>query len=244
VNKVLLITGAGRGIGAATAKLAAAQGYDVAINYQRDDAAAASVVAAVQAADRRGIVIKGDMAREDDIARMFKTVDDELGRLTHFVYNAGITGGYGRLEDAEPAMMRNVLELNVLGALLCVKAAAARMSVKHGANGGAMVMLSSMAASLGSPGEYIWYAASKGGIDSMTVGLSKELAADGIRVNAVAPGLIATEIHPPGRLDRLAPMMPIARAGTADEVAPAIMFLLSDASSYTTGTILRVSGGR
>ena len=244
MNKVLLITGAGRGIGAATAKLAAAQGYDVAINYQRDEAAAAAVVSAVQAAGRRGIAIKGDMAREDDIARMFKTVDGELGRLTHFVYNAGITGGYGRLEDAEPAMMRNVLELNVLGALLCVKAAAARMSVKHGGNGGAMVMLSSMAATLGGPGEYVWYAASKGAIDSMTVGLSKELAADGIRINAVAPGLIATDIHPPGRLDRLAPMMPIARAGTAEEVAPAILFLLSDASSYTTGTILRVSGGR
>ena len=244
MNKVLLITGAGRGIGAATAKLAAAQGYDVAINYQRDDAAAASVVAAVQAADRRGIVIKGDMAREDDIARMFKTVDDELGRLTHLVYNAGITGGYGRLEEADPAMMRYVLELNVLGALLCVQAAIPRMSVKHGGAGGAMVMLSSMAASLGSPGEYIWYAASKGGIDSMTVGLSKELAADGIRVNAVAPGLIATDIHPPGRLDRLAPTMPIARAGTAEEVAPSILFLLSEASSYTTGTILRVSGGR
>lgn len=242
--KVLLITGAGRGIGAATAKLAAAHGYDVAINYQRDDAAAASVVAAVQATGRRGIAIKGDLAREDDIARMFKTVDDELGRLTHLVYNAGVTGGYGRLESADPAMMRNVLELNVLGALLCVQAAIPRMSAKQGAAGGAVVMLSSMAASLGGPGEYVWYAASKGGIDSMTIGLSKELAADGIRVNAVAPGLIATDIHPPGRLDRLAPMMPIARAGTPDEVAPAILFLLSDASSYTTGTILRVSGGR
>ena len=243
MSKVLLITGAGRGIGAATAKLAAAQGYDVAINYQRDDAAAASVVAAVQAAGRRGVAIKADLAREDDIARMFKTVD-ELGRLTHLVYNAGITGGYGRLEAADAAMMRNVLELNVLGALLCVQAAIPRMSSRHGGAGGAMVMLSSMAASLGSPGEYVWYAASKGAIDSMTVGLSKELAADGIRVNAVAPGLIATDIHPPGRLDRLAPMMPIARAGTAEEVAPSILFLLSDASSYTTGTILRVSGGR
>ena len=242
--KVLLITGAGRGIGAATAKLAAAQGYDVAINYLRDETAAAAVVSAVRAAGRRGIAIKGDLAREDDIARMFKTVDDELGRLTHLVYNAGVTGGYGRLEAAEAAMMRNVLELNVLGALLCVQAAIPRMSVKQGAAGGAIVLLSSMAASLGSPGEYVWYAASKGGIDSMTIGLSKELAVDGIRVNAVAPGLIATEIHPPGRLDRLAPMMPIARAGTADEVAPSILFLLSDASSYTTGTILRVSGGR
>ena len=244
MSKVLLITGAGRGIGAATAKLAAARGYDVAVNYLRDEAAAASVVSAAKAAGRRGIAIQGDMAREDDIARMFETVDDELGRLTHLVYNAGITGGYARLEDADAAMMRNVLELNVLGALLCVKAAAPRMSAKHGANGGAMVLISSMAASLGSPGEYVWYAASKGAIDSMTVGLSKELAADGIRVNAVSPGLIATDIHPPGRLDRLAPMMPIARAGTAEEVAPAIMFLLSDASSYTTGTILRVSGGR
>jgi len=244
VSKILLITGAARGIGAATAKLAALQGYDVAINYLRDETAAAAVVSAVRAAGRRGIAIKGDLAREDDIARMFKTVDDELGRLTHLVYNAGVTGGYGRLEAAEAAMMRNVLELNVLGALLCVQAAIPRMSVKQGAAGGAIVLLSSMAASLGSPGEYVWYAASKGGIDSMTIGLSKELAVDGIRVNAVAPGLIATEIHPPGRLDRLAPMMPIARAGTADEVAPSILFLLSDASSYTTGTILRVSGGR
>jgi NAD(P)-dependent dehydrogenase (short-subunit alcohol dehydrogenase family) len=165
VSKVLLITGAGRGIGAATAKLAAAQGYDVAINYQRDDAAAASVVAAVQAAGRRGVAIKADLAREDDIARMFKTVD-ELGRLTHLVYNAGITGGYGRLEAADAAMMRNVLELNVLGALLCVQAAIPRMSSRHGGAGGAIVMLSSMAASLGSPGEYVWYAASKGSIDS------------------------------------------------------------------------------
>lgn len=242
--KVLLITGAGRGIGAATAKLAAAQGYDVAINYRRDDAAAASVVAAVQAAGRRGIAIKGDLAREDDIARMFKTVDDELGRLTHLVYNAGVTGGYGRLESADPAMMRNVLELNVLGALLCVQAAIPRMSAKQGGQGGAVVLISSMGAVLGSAGEYVWYAASKGAVDSMTVGLSRELAADGIRVNAVAPGLIETTLHPPGRLERLAPMMPMARAGTPDEVAEAVLFLLSDASSYTTGANLRVAGGR
>jgi len=244
VNKVLLITGAGRGIGAATAKLAAAQGYDVAINYLRDEKAAESVLSSVQAAGRRGIAIQGDMACEDDIARMFTTVDSELGRLTHLVYNAGITGGYGRLETADPAMMRNVLELNVLGALLCVKAGIARMSAKHGGTGGAMVLVSSMAASLGGPGEYVWYAASKGAIDSMTIGLSKELAADGIRVNALAPGLIATDIHPPGRLERLSPTTPLGRAGTPEEVAPAIMFLLSDASSYTTGIIMRVAGGR
>lgn len=244
MNKVLLITGAGRGIGAATAKLAAAQGYDVAINYLRDDKAAREVVLAVQAGGRRGIAIQGDMAREADIDRMFATVDKELGRLTHLVYSAGITGGYGRLEAADPAMMRNVLELNTLGALLCVKAAIPRMSVRHGAAGGAIVLVSSMAASLGSPGEYVWYAASKGGIDSMTIGLSKELAGDGIRVNALAPGLIATDIHPPGRLERLSPTTPMGRAGTAEEVAPSIMFLLSDQSSYTTGIIMRVAGGR
>jgi len=170
--------------------------------------------------------------------------DRELGRLTHLVYNAGTTGGYSRLEDADPAMMRAVLELNVLGALLCVKAAAQRMSSKKGGQGGAIVLISSMAAVLGSAGEYVWYAASKGAIDSMTVGLSRELAADNIRVNAVAPGLIETGLHPPGRLERLAPMMPIPRAGTPDEVAEAVMFLLSEASSYTTGTNLRVSGGR
>jgi NAD(P)-dependent dehydrogenase (short-subunit alcohol dehydrogenase family) len=244
VSKVLLITGAGRGIGAATAKLAAAQGYDVAINYLRDDTAAGEVVSAVQAAGRRGIAIKGDMAREADIERMFATVDKELGRLTHLVYSAGITGGYGRLETADPAMMRNVLELNTLGALLCAKAAIPCMSVKHGGAGGAIVLVSSMAASLGSPGEYVWYAASKGGIDSMTIGLSKELAGDGIRVNALAPGLIATDIHPPGRLERLSPTTPMGRAGTAEEVAASIMFLLSDHSSYTTGIIMRVAGGR
>lgn len=238
MSKVLLITGAGRGIGAATARLAAAQGYDVAVNYLRDEQAAGQVVAAVRAAGRRGIAIKAD------IARMFKSVDDELGRLTHLVHNAGITGGYGRLEDADPAMMRHVLELNVLGALLCAKAAIARMSVKRGGAGGAMVMVSSAAATLGGPNEYVWYAASKGAVDSLSFGLSKELAGDGIRVNSLQPGLIATEIHPSGRLDRLAPMTPMGRAGTAEEIAASVLFLLSEASSYTTGIVLRVAGGR
>ena len=244
MSKVVLITGASRGIGAATAKLAATRGYDVAVNYLRDAKAADEVVAAVKKAGQRAIAIQGDMAREDDIARMFETIDKELGRLTHLVYNAGTTGGYSRLEDADAAMMRSVLELNVLGALMCVKAATQRMSSKKGGRGGAIVLISSMGAVLGSAGEYVWYAASKGAIDSMTVGLSRELAADNIRVNAVSPGRIATGLHPPGRLERLAPMMPIPRAGTPDEVAEAVMFLLSDASSYTTGTNLRVSGGR
>jgi NAD(P)-dependent dehydrogenase (short-subunit alcohol dehydrogenase family) len=244
VSKVLLVTGASRGIGAATAKLAAAQGYDVAVNYLRDAEAANDIVAAVTAAGRRAVAIQGDMAQEADVERTFKTIDQELGRLTHLVYNAGSTGGYSRLEDADIAMMRSVLELNVLGALMCAKAAAARMSSKKGGQGGAMVLISSMAAVLGSAGEYVWYAASKGAVDSMTVGLSRELAADNIRVNAVAPGLIDTGLHPPGRLERLAPLMPIPRAGTPEEVAEAVLFLLADASSYTTGTILRVAGGR
>jgi NAD(P)-dependent dehydrogenase (short-subunit alcohol dehydrogenase family) len=244
VSKVLLVTGAGRGIGAAIARLAAKQDYDVAVNYLRDRAAADAVVADVRAAGRRATAIQGDMAQEADVARTFATVDQELGRLTHLVYNAGSTGGYSRLEDADIAMMRAVLELNVLGALMCAKEAAARMSTKKGGQGGAMVMISSMAAVLGSAGEYVWYAASKGAVDSMTVGLSRELAADNIRVNAVAPGLIETGLHPPGRLERLAPLMPIPRAGTPEEVAEAVLFLLSDAASYTTGTNLRVSGGR
>jgi len=244
VNKILLITGAGRGIGAATARLAASRGYDVAVNYLRDEKAANDVVNAVKAAGQRAIAIQGDMAVEQDVARTFATTDKELGRLTHLVYNAGSTGGNSRLEAADAAMMRSVIELNVLGALLCVKAAIPRMSAKQGGQGGAIVMLSSVAATLGSAGEYVWYAASKGAVDSMTIGLSRELAADKIRVNAVAPGIIATDIHPPGRLERLAPLTPVGRAGTPDEIAESVLFLLSDASSYTTGTVLRVSGGR
>jgi len=241
---ILLVTGASRGIGAAIARLAGARNYDVAVNYLRDEKAADTVVQAVREAGRRAIAIQGDMAQEADVERTFKTIDKELGPLTHLVYNAGTTGGYSRLEDADTAMMRTVFELNVLGALMCTKAAVARMSTKKGGQGGAIVLISSMAATLGSAGEYVWYAASKGAIDSMTVGLSRELAAESIRVNAVAPGLIETGLHPPGRLERLAPMMPIPRAGKPEEVAEAVLFLLSDASSYTTGTIIRVSGGR
>ena len=244
MSKILLITGAGRGIGAATARLAAARGYDVAVNYLRDEKAANGVVSAVKVAGQRAVAIQGDVAIEADVARTFATIDKELGRLTHLVYNAGSTGGNSRLEAADTAMIRSVIELNVLGALMCAKAAIPRMSAKHGGPGGAIVMLSSVAATLGSAGEYVWYAASKGAVDSMTIGLSRELAADKIRVNAVAPGIIATDIHPPGRLERLAPLTPIGRAGTPDEIAESVLFLLSDASSYTTGTVLRVSGGR
>lgn len=244
MSKVLLVTGASRGIGAACAKLAAARGYDVAVNYVRDEKAAGDVVAAVKKAGQRAVAIQGDMAKDADIDRLFATIDKELGRLTHLVYNAGTTGGNSRVEAIDAKAIRDTMDLNVVGALLCTKAAIQRMSTKHGGQGGAIVMISSMAATLGSPGEYVWYAASKGAVDTMTIGLSKELAGDGIRVNAVSPGIIKTDIHPPGRLERIAPMVPLQRPGEAEEVAEAVLFLLSDASSYTTGTNVRVAGGR
>jgi len=245
---VLLITGAGRGIGAATARLAAARGFDVAVNYKSDARSAAAVVDAVNAAGGAGLAIAGDMGVEADIARMFETVDAKLGTLTHFVYNCGITGKASRLEDADPATMRQVVDVNVLGALLCLRHAIRRMSRKRGGTGGAIVLISSAAAGLGGANEYVWYAASKGAIESMTVGLSRELTADGIRVNAVSPGMIATDIHAaggmPDRLDRLGPTLPMGRPGQPEEVAEGILFLLSDAASYITGTVLRVTGGR
>ncbi|HEX9321761.1 MAG TPA: SDR family oxidoreductase [Xanthobacteraceae bacterium] len=241
---VLLITGGSRGIGAACARLAGARGFQVGVNYLRDRRAADGVVAEVEAAGGKAIAIQGDMKAEADVDRVLQTLERELGRLSHVVYNSGITGAGSRLEAAKTETLREVLDLNVLGALLCLRAAVPRISTKHGGAGGAIVLISSAAATLGSPGEYVWYAASKGAIESMTIGLARELAADKIRVNAVAPGLIATEIHPPGRLERLAPAVPMGRAGSAEEVAEAIVFLLSDAASYVTGTVLRVAGGR
>jgi NAD(P)-dependent dehydrogenase (short-subunit alcohol dehydrogenase family) len=245
---VVLITGASRGIGAATAQLAAGRGFDVAVNYKTDARSANAVIDAVKAQGRAGLAIQGDMGFEADIARMFETVDEKLGPLTHFVYNCGITGRASRLEDVDPATIREVVDVNVLGALIALRHAIRRMSKKRGGEGGAVVLISSMAATLGGPNEYIWYAASKGAIESMTVGLSREVAQDGIRVNAVSPGMIATEIHAsggmPDRLARLGPTLPMGRPGRPEEVAEAILFLLSDAASYITGTVLRVSGGR
>jgi NAD(P)-dependent dehydrogenase (short-subunit alcohol dehydrogenase family) len=214
------------------------------VNYLRDRPAAEEIVAAIEAKDGKALAIQGDMKSEADIARVLQTLERTFGRLTHLVYNSGITGTPSRLEAAKTEMLREVLDLNVLGALLCVRAAVPRISIQQGGAGGAIVLISSGAASLGSPGEYVWYAASKGAIDSMTIGLSRELARDGIRVNGVAPGLIATEIHRPGRIERLAPAVPMARAGSAEEVAEAVLFLLSDAASYVTGATLRVAGGR
>src|SRR5262245_26899694 len=244
---VLLITGASRGIGAATARLAAAHGYDVAVNYKTDEASAADVLGAVTARGRKAGWIKADMGKEADIERMFKETD-ALGPLTHFVYNTGIPGKAGRGDGADPAMMRQVIEVNALGALFAVQHAIRRMSKKHGGRGAAIVMLSSVAADIGGLNEYVWDAASKGAIESMTYGLSKELAGDGIRVNCVSPGASETRVHAdagtPDKLSRIAPMIPMGRAGKPEESAAAVMFLLSDAASYISGTVLRVAGGR
>ena len=243
-SPILLITGASRGIGAATARLAARRGFDVAVNYLKDRTSAEKVVADVAAAGRRAVAVQADMASEDDIVRMFATVDQKLGRLTHLVYNTGIIGPASRIEALATKDAQEILDVNVLGAFIAARAAIPRLSVRRGGGGGSMVFLSSAMATLGGAGDYVMYSVSKAAIDTLTLGLARELAAEGIRVNAVAPGPIATDIHPPGRLDRLAPAVPLGRAGTPEEVAEAVVFMLSDASSYTTGVVLRVAGGR
>jgi NAD(P)-dependent dehydrogenase (short-subunit alcohol dehydrogenase family) len=242
--KIVLVTGSSRGIGAATALLAAAQGYDVVVNFARDKAGAASVVALIEKAGRRAVAIQADVSREEDVERLFATIDQSLGRLTHLVYNSGITGPVSRIEALSADAAREILDVNVLGAFLCARAAIPRMSKAHGGAGGAMVLISSAMATLGGAGEYVMYATSKGAVESMSIGLARELAAEGIRVNVVEPGPIATGIHPPGRLERLAKMIPIARPGTPEEIAEAVMFLLSEQSAFTTGAVLRVAGGR
>jgi len=246
-KKILLITGGSRGIGAATARLAARQGYDVAINFVGNEKAAREVVADIEKSNARGIAIKGDMASEADILKMFEAVD-KFGKLTHVVNNAGIIGSSSKFADAPADMMRHVVDVNVTGAMIVAREAVRRLSTARGGKGGAIVNLGSMATYLGAPGEFVWYAASKGAIDALTIGLSKEVAGEGIRVNAVAPGLIDTEIHAsggqPDRVERMRSAIPMGKAGTAEEVADTILYLLSEQSSYVTGTILRVSGGR
>ena len=248
VAPVLLITGASRGIGAATARMAAAQGWDVAVNYARDAHAAEQVAAQVRAAGRRAITVAADVADEPAVRAMFARIDTELGPLRGLVNNAGIVAPRATLAEMTTERWRRMLEVNVLGSLLCAQLAVQRMSTRHGGAGGAVVNLSSVAAVLGAPGMYLDYAASKGAIDSFTVGLARELAGQGVRVNAVRPGIIDTDIHAsggePDRAHSSAGLIPMGRPGTADEVAAAIVWLLSDAASYTTGTVLDVSGGR
>jgi NAD(P)-dependent dehydrogenase (short-subunit alcohol dehydrogenase family) len=244
VQRIVLVTGASRGIGAATARLAAADGYRVAVNYVRDEAAAAAVVADIEKAGGRAAAIQADVSREQDVERLFATIDRTLGRLTHLVFNSGVTGPVSRIDALGADAAREILDVNVLGAFLCARAAIARMSTAKGGAGGAMVLISSAMATLGGSGEFVMYATSKGAVESLSIGLSRELAAEGIRVNVVEPGPTATGIHPPGRLERLTKMVPMARPGTPDEIAKAVLFLLSEQSSFTTGAVLRVAGGR
>ena len=247
-EKVLLVTGGSRGIGAATCRLAAKAGWAVAVNYAANSLAADEVVRAIRADGGRAMAVQADVADEAQVLRMFEQVDAKFGRLTGLVNNAGVVDQRARLDEMDMARWRRMFDINVIGSLLCAREAVRRMSPKHGGAGGAIVNLSSAAARLGSPGEYVDYAASKGAIDSFTVGLAKELAAENIRVNAVRPGLIDTDIHAsggrPDRLRELAPQIPMQRGGQADEVASLIVWLLSDAASYTTMSLIDVSGAR
>lgn len=248
MEKIILITGGSRGIGAATARLAAAQGYAVCLSYLRNKPAAEAVVREIAKAGGRAIAVAADVAIEADVVRLFETVDAQLGRVTALVNNAGILERHMRVEEMDAGRLARVLAANVIGSFLCAREAVKRMSTRHGGSGGAIVNLSSAASRLGSPNEYVDYAASKGAIDTFTLGLSKEVAAEGIRVNAVRPGVIYTDIHAdggePGRVDRVKSAVPMLRGGQPEEVAKAILWLLSDEASYSTGAILDVSGGR
>lgn len=245
---ILIITGGSRGIGAAAARLAAARGYAVCVNYRSNSAAAAGVVKAITESGGRAIAVQADVAIEADVVRLFETCDAQLGRLTALVNNAGILETQQRVEAMDAARLQRVFATNVTGAFMCAREAVKRMSTKHGGTGGAIVNVSSAASRIGGAEEYVDYAASKGAIDTLTLGLAREVATEGIRVNAVRPGVIRTEIHAsggePGRVDRVKASVPMRRGGEADEVATAILWLLSDEASYTTGAFLEVSGGR
>ena len=245
---VLIVTGASRGIGAAVARLAGARGYAVAVNYARDAVAANAVVAAIRAAGGRAVAIQADVAHEADVLRLFAAAEDALGPLTALVNNAGITGGIARVEDVTAEAITRALAVNVTGSMLCAREAVRRMSTRRGGAGGAIVNLSSLAARTGGSGEWVHYAATKGAINSFTLGLAREVGDEGIRVNAVAPGLIETDLHAaagvPDRPARMAPSVPMRRAGTPEEPAEAVLWLLSPAAAYVTGTIIEVGGGR
>ncbi len=246
--KVVLITGGSRGIGAATALLAAERGYDVCISYVANETAAQNVVQQIEALGRKALAVQADIALELDIFNLFETVDKTLGRLDALVNNAGILDKQTSVENIELERLQRVFATNVFGSFLCAREAVKRMSTRRGGKGGAIVNNSSAAARLGAPNEYVDYAASKAALDTLTIGLAKEVADQGIRVNAVRPGIIKTDIHilggEPGRPERLAEFIPMKRSGEAEEVATAIVWLLSDEASYITGTLLDIAGGR
>jgi NAD(P)-dependent dehydrogenase (short-subunit alcohol dehydrogenase family) len=244
----LIVTGASRGIGAAIAQLAGMRGFAVAVNFSTGEAEAKAIAEQIVSGGGRSVAIQADVAREENVVRLFETAERELGSIKALVNNAAITGGFSRVESVRAETLTQVMAVNVTGAILCAREAVRRMSTRHGGLGGAIVNISSRAAKTGSAGEWVHYAASKGAIDSFTIGLAREVATEGIRVNAVAPGLIETGLHAangaPDRLERLAGTIPMQRAGTAREVAESVLWLLSSAASYTTGAILEITGGR
>lgn len=247
-GKTLLVTGGSRGIGAAVCRLAARAGYRVAVNYASNEAAAEAVVAEIKAGGGDAFAIKGDVGNEADVIAMFEAVDTTFGGLDAFVNNAGVVDRKARLDEMSVERLERMMRINVVGSILCAREAVKRMSTLRGGKGGSIVNLSSIAATLGAPGEYVDYAASKGAIDTFTIGLAREVADEGVRVNTVRPGIIDTEIHAsggqPGRVAAMRGAVPMKREGKAEEVAQAVLWLLSDAASYTTGSILNVSGGR
>jgi NAD(P)-dependent dehydrogenase (short-subunit alcohol dehydrogenase family) len=248
MNKVLLVTGGSRGIGAATALLAAQNGWSVAVNYTANSLAADEVVRQIRASGGQAMSVQADVAEEAQVLRMFEHIDAKFGRLSGLVNNAGVVDVTARVDEMSVARWKRMFDINVIGSMLCAREAVRRMSTKHGGEGGSIVNVSSAASRLGSPGQYVDYAAAKGAIDAFTIGLAKEVAAEGVRVNAVRPGLIETEIHAsgglPNRVKELQHLVPAQRGGTADEVAQGIVWLLSDSASYTTMSFLDISGGR